>query len=46
MLAALASLCLASTVVSIEQSGLRLAALTVALGATPFLATFLLRDRG
>ena len=46
VLAALASFCVASTIVIIALPGQMVAALTVALGATTFLATFLLRDRG
>ena len=46
VLAALGLLCLASTIVTIDLPGQMVAALTVALGATTFLVTFLLRDRG
>ncbi|WP_426702836.1 hypothetical protein ACPPVV_07545 [Rhodanobacter sp. Col0626] len=45
VLGALASFCLMSTVMTIALPGQMVAALTVALGATAFLAVFLLHDR-
>lgn len=45
MLGALAAFCLSSTVLEFAMPGLMLAALTIALGASVFLALFLLFDQ-
>ena len=46
VLIALASFCLASTVVTIALSGQMVPALSIALGATTFLVAFLASDPG